>query len=310
VAIAAATADAVLATATGAGVDRGTQLPGTAGRDGSQDLAVATGHGLAEALEIRVAVQADDLGKGGHNRGAPAKLRGARLLHPLLDGGDGVLLTMGSQVQVEGGGLERAVPQVLLDQAQVDTGLEQVGGVAVPQRVQGDALLEAEIAHHAAQCTLHAVLGHRVLRGAGLLLVAADGREEPAGMPMRGPVVAQHAQRALGQRYVAVPRALAAVDVDQLAGAVEVADLEEEAFGEPQAERVHGPEIGAIVARADRVDQAAHLLHSEHIGERLRPRDLQALEGGPLARHGMAIEELDAVEGKAERRGGRGASRS
>jgi hypothetical protein len=52
------------------------------------------------------------------------------LLHEIVDPADGVLLALGSQVEVEHGGLQRAMAEVLLDQAEADAGLEQMGRVA------------------------------------------------------------------------------------------------------------------------------------------------------------------------------------
>ena len=58
----------------------------------------------------------------------------------LLDPGDRLLLAHRGQMEVDHRGLQRAVAEVLLDQPQVDAGFEQVGGVAVPQRVDRDRL--------------------------------------------------------------------------------------------------------------------------------------------------------------------------
>jgi hypothetical protein len=134
--------------------------------------------------------------------------------------------------RVERGSLERLVAEVLLDLAEVDAGLEEVGGVAVAQGVDGDPLREAELAHHPAQRSLHAVLGHGVCGGDGGFLIAADGGEEPVRVAMRAPVVPEHLEGAGRERDVAVAGAFATVDVDHLARAVDVADLEEETFGE------------------------------------------------------------------------------
>ena len=100
---------------------------------------------------------------------------------------------------------------------------------------------------------------------------------------MGGPVFAEGLERARRQRDEAVLGALAAVDVDHHAGAVDVADLEVEALGEPEAERVDGPEIGAVVGRADGGDEAADLVDGEDVGEAFLPLDAEPCEGGPVA---------------------------
>ena len=75
-------------------------------------------------------------------------------------------------------------------------------------------------------------------------------------------------------------------------------------FGEPQAERVDGPEVGLVVRRADRVDQAPDLFDREHVGQCLLFGDAELSERLPLPRHGVRVEVADAVEGHLQR--GRG----
>jgi hypothetical protein len=58
------------------------------------------------------------------------------------------------------------------------------------------------------------------------------------------------------------------------------------------------------VRGASGLDEPVNLLSGEDVGERLGTWDLELLQGGPVARDGAAIEELDAVEGEGE--GGRG----
>jgi hypothetical protein len=139
--------------------------------------------------------------------------------------------------------------------------------------------------------------------GGGGLLVASEGGKEPERVAVGAPVVAQHLQGARGERDVAITGALAAVDVDEAARTVDVADLEVEGLGEAESERVDGPEVGAVVRRAGGVDHAVDLLATQHIGQGMRARDGEAIEEGPLTRGDAAIEEADAVEGEAERGG-------
>ena len=135
-------------------------------------------------------------------------------------------------------------------------------------------------------------------------MIAAGGGEEPGGMTMGGPVAAEGLEGAGRQRDEAVLGALAAMDVDHHAGAVDVADLEVEALGEPEAERVDGPEVGAVVGRADGGDEASDLVGGEDVREAFLPGDAEALEGGPVSRCGVRIEELDPAVSDAEGSGG------
>jgi hypothetical protein len=92
--------------------------------------------------------------------------------------------------------------------------------------------------------------------------------------------------------------------MDHHPGAVDVADLEVESFGEPKSQRVDGLEIDAIVVGADGGDELTDLIDGEDIGESLLPEDAEPLEGGPIAWAGVRIEELDTTISDAEGSGG------
>src|SRR5262249_62262979 len=98
------------------------------------------------------------------------------------------------------------------------------------------------------------------------MVIAAGGGEEPGGMAMGGPGGAEGLEGAGGEWDEAVLGGLAAVDVDHHAGAVDVADLEVEALAESEAERVDGPEVGAVVWRLDGGGEASDRVRGEDVG--------------------------------------------
>lgn len=55
----------------------------------------------------------------------------SQALHERVDVGDRIFLPIAGQVQIDHGRLQAAVPQILLDDAQVDTGFEQMGGIGM-----------------------------------------------------------------------------------------------------------------------------------------------------------------------------------
>jgi len=64
----------------------------------------------------------------------------------LINDGVGILLAFTGEVEVAHGGLQVAVAHVLLDEADVDPGFEQVSGVAVAKRVDADPMVvDAEL---------------------------------------------------------------------------------------------------------------------------------------------------------------------
>jgi hypothetical protein len=56
-------------------------------------------------------------------------------LHHVIDQLTGILLALLGEVEIEHGGLELGMAHVALDDAQVDSGFEEVGGVGMAQRI-------------------------------------------------------------------------------------------------------------------------------------------------------------------------------
>ena len=134
-------------------------------------------------------------------------------------------------------------------------------------------------------------------------MVAPRGREQPDRVAMRDPILAEHGQGPRRQRHVAVLGALATMDMDDHPRAVDVADLQIQTFLETQPQRVDGPEEGLVVWRAHGVDQAPHFGDAQDVGQALGPGDVEVLEGEPVARDGMGVEEDDAAGGDLQRAG-------
>ena len=61
-------------------------------------------------------------------------------LHHVVNQLAGVFLALLGQVEIEHGGLESGVAEVALDDAQVDAGFEEMGGVGMAQGVDGHTL--------------------------------------------------------------------------------------------------------------------------------------------------------------------------
>src|SRR3990172_8348004 len=74
----------------------------------------------------------------------------------------------------------------------------------------------------------------------GCNVTARAGGEEPERVLVRAPEFAQERERAIGERHVAVQGALAVVDMDELAAAVDIGYLELGAFEQAQSTAVDG----------------------------------------------------------------------
>ena len=108
-------------------------------------------------------------------------------------------------------------------------------------------------------------------------------------------MLAQHIERTVGERYVAILATLA-MDVEQLARAVDVGDLEAGPFHEPEAAGVDRGEADAIHGNAHGGENPPHLLAAQDHGELLLALGAGDVEHGPLPRERLLIEELEATE--------------
>ena len=141
-------------------------------------------------------------------------------------------------------------------------------------------------------------------------MVTPRGWKEPDRVAMGDPVLTKHGQGPWRQRDVAVLGALATMNMDDHPFAVDVADLQIQAFLDPQPQRVDGPEEGLVVRRTHGVDEAPHLGDAQDIGQGLGPGDAELLEGQPVAGDGVSVEEDDAAGGDLQRAGRVAALRS
>jgi hypothetical protein len=100
-------------------------------------------------------------------------------------------------------------------------------------------------------------------RSRTLLVIAPGGRKEPGLMTMGFPGGAEQSQRLCGQGDVPVFGALATVDMDLEALAIDVRDLQEEGFMEPKSQAIDGGEVDLIVEGCGRLEKPPGLLHTE-----------------------------------------------
>ena len=144
VAVAAGVVGDLLVAAAVALLDVPAQCGGPAGGDVAQGAALLGRERVAVAVEEGVAVFA--------GRRRPLRAEAGSWLWLSREGTEPIEGAAGRldggrrDVGVDGGGLEVAVPEQHLDRPDVGAGLEQVGGEAVPQGVDGDVLAQAGVA--------------------------------------------------------------------------------------------------------------------------------------------------------------------
>jgi len=94
-------------------------------------------------------------------------------LHHVIDQLTGIFLALLGEVEIKHGGFELSMADVALDNAQIDTGFEEMGGVGMAQGMDGDALFTHSCFKlGAAKGALDATFSHGIERlfGAGSTL--------------------------------------------------------------------------------------------------------------------------------------------
>jgi hypothetical protein len=197
-------------------------------------------------------------------------------------------------MRVTQGGRELVVAQQFLQGGQVGAVLQQVGGETVPQRVHARLLAQAGGAHGAVAQTLHlpsADVPGRPLAG-----------EQPLPGSMGAPVLPQALQQHHRQGHQAILVALGSADVQDHAAGVDVADLQADDLADAQAGGVSGLQDQQVKGIADGSEEAAHLVATEHTGERfgLLAEGNQGQLLGAL--QGNGVEETQGADGLVETR--------
>ena len=143
-----------------------------------------------------------------------------------------------------------------LDDADVGAVLQQMGGEAMPQRVDRHLLAQA---------------GRRAGRTAGRMqtcrvdrpvLVAAG--EQPVLRPRQAPIAAQDAEQLRRQHDVAVLAALALLDPDDHPAAVDVGDLQADHLRHAQSGGIGRRQRGAALQAWNRFQEAHDLVGAQH----------------------------------------------
>jgi hypothetical protein len=128
------------------------------------------------------------------------------------------------------------VAEQRLDDANVGAALQQVGGKAVPQSMYGDALAEA-------RCGTCRAAGGMQHNGVDRMAGITPGKQ-PVRRPRQAPIGAQDAEKLRRQHDVAITTALALLDADDHAAAVDVGDPEARRFGSAQSGRIRRGQRG------------------------------------------------------------------
>ena len=119
-------------------------------------------------------------------------------LQEAVDFGDGLLLALRSEMEIDGGGFEAGVAEVALDGGQRHTGFQQMSGIVVAEGVEADAAFgDAGAEASLEESALDTGTAHGSGGGGCWLMILAGGGKQQAGMAVGFPILTQQQQRLL-----------------------------------------------------------------------------------------------------------------
>jgi len=95
------------------------------------------------------------------------------------------------------------------------------------------------------------------------LVIPPSSGKEPGFVPVGFPGGAEQSEGSFGQGDVPVFGALAAVDMDLEALAIDVSDLKAEGFMEPESHAIDGGKVDLVVQGCGGLEEPPDLLHTE-----------------------------------------------
>jgi hypothetical protein len=194
---------------------------------------------------------------------------------------------------------------VSLDDPQIDSGFEKMGGIGVAEGMNGDTFfLDSSSNLGPPEGALYTTLGHGKLGLLGSIAISAKGREEEARMAVGPPIVAEQMECGLGEREVAILGPLSTVDMDHHAAGVDIGDFEVETFVKSQSTGIDGGKIGIILERFDTGQNASDFIHAENGGEASFGLGTEDSEDVPVSLEDVLVEEAYAAIADAHGIGG------
>lgn len=200
------------------------------------------------------------------------------------------------QMQVDHRGLQAGVAEVLLDDSQRDSGLEQMGGVRMPQGMNGHSFLKVQFFGDLSHRLLHRGDRDRSFGKRRLLVVSPFGRKQKVGVTMSAPVLSQSVECFTWEGNVPIFGSFAAMNVHHHSLRIDVGDLQVPSFVESQSKGIGGPEVGGDSRDVGRGDDLMNLIDGQNLGQGFDVLQLHGGEGFPRPFAGSGVEELDSGE--------------
>jgi len=146
---------------------------------------------------------------------------------------------------------------------------------------------------------------HRGGRRRTVVLIPPGGGKDPGRIPVSFPGGAEEIEGICGSRDVPVFGALASMDMDLEALAIDIGDLQGEGFVEPEAQARDGGAGDLVVHRCGRREEPPDLLDTEDGWKPACGLCAQERQGVPVALEDVLIEEADTTGAEAHGRWGK-----
>jgi hypothetical protein len=200
------------------------------------------------------------------------------------------------EVEIDHSGFELGMAHVSLDDPQVDSGFEEMGGIGVAQGVNGDGLFAYSCSNFGpTEGALDTTFGHGRLSLLGSCAASAKGGEEETRVAVGYPIAAEQMEGGLGERDVAILGALPTVDMDHHPVAVDIGDFEMESLVKSQAAGVDGGKIGIILEGFDLGENTSDFFWAENGGKASFGLGTEDSKDVPIALQDVFVEEADSA---------------
>jgi len=195
--------------------------------------------------------------------------------------------------------------QGALEEPGMHASCKEMGGVGMPQGREGHAGCgHAGTVCGCAEGPLDTAPTHGRSRQRTLGVISPGGGKEPSLMTMGFPGGTQQREGLGGQGDVPVCGARATMDMDLKTLAIDVRDLQEEGFMQPESHAGDGGEGDLSIEGGGRLQEPPDLLHTEDGGETVCGLRTKEREGVPVALEDVLREEADGTIADAHGSGG------
>ena len=188
-------------------------------------------------------------------------------------------------LEVPCGGGDRAVPEEDLDGAWIDPGFEQMGGKAMPQRMDAMAPLEAS--------RLLGVRGDLLSRAHGHGMMRVLPWEQPPRRAIQLPIRPQGGQQTGGEEGVAVFASFALLHTDQHTRTLDVGELQVDDLTDAQTGGVGRHQQGPVLGVARAREETLQFFKAQDVWQARPPCAWREVEMEHIPVERLRVEELE-----------------